>query len=177
MKEIFNLISIWLIPALVAIILIHGLIKKVPCYEVFTDGAKEGLFVAIKILPYLVAIIVSVSMFRASGAIEYLADLLKGPLEYFKIPIDTLPLMITRSMSGSATLGIFSDIVSANGANSYAAKLAAIITGSSETTFYVLAVYFGAVGIKKVRFALLAGVLADIAGIFAAIFVAQYFFL
>lgn len=177
MKDFLNLLSLWLIPVLITVILIHGLIKKVPCYETFVEGAKEGLFVSIKILPYLVAIIVSVSMFRASGALEVLSSVLSPLLKMFKIPVDSLPLMITRSMSGSATLGIFSDIVSSAGADSYASKLSAIIVGSSETTFYVLAVYFGAVGIKKIRYALLAGLLADLFGIVAAIAVARYFFL
>ena len=174
MKEFLSYLSIMIIPVLISIILIYGIYKKTPCYEVFVDGAKEGLFVAIKILPYLIAIIVSISMFRASGAIEILSNLLSKPLHYFNIPTETLP--ITRSMSGSATLGILSDIVNTTGVDSYASKLGAVIVGSSETTFYVLAVYFGAVGIKKIRFALLAGLMADLFGIIAAIFVCRYFF-
>ena len=177
MKEFLTLLSVWLLPVLISIILIHGVIKKVPCYETFITGAKEGLFVSIKILPYLVAIIVSVSMFRASGAIEFLADLLSKPLEYLKIPVDTLPLMVTRSLSGSGTLGIFSEIVNSSGVDSYAAKLSAVIVGSSETTFYVLAVYFGAVGIKKIRYALWVGLMADLFGIIVAVIVSRYFFL
>lgn len=176
MKEFLSYLSIMIIPVLISIILIYGIYKKTPCYEVFVDGAKEGLFVAIKILPYLIAIIVSISMFRASGVIEILSNLLSKPLHYFNIPTETLPIMITRSMSGSATLGILSDIVNTTGADSYASKLGAVIVGSSETTFYVLAVYFGAVGIKKIRFALLAGLMADLFGIIAAIFVCRYFF-
>lgn len=177
MKEFLNTLSILLIPVIISIILIHGLYKKVPVYETFTQGAKEGLGVAFKILPYLIAIMSAVSMFRASGAIEILSNLLSKPLSYFNIPIDTLPVIITRSMSGSATLGVLSDIATSNGANSYAAKLAAVITGSSETTFYVLAVYFGAIGIKKVRFALLAGLLADAFSAVLAVIVCSYFFL
>ena len=176
MKEILNILSLWLIPVLVCIILIHALIKKTPCYEVFVDGAKEGLFVAIKILPYLVAIIVSVSMFRASGAIEFLSQVLSDKLQMFNVPTETLPLMLTRSMSGSATLGIFSDIVNSSGVDSYASKLSAIIVGSSETTFYVLAVYFGSVKISKYRYALLSGLAADFIGIAAAVLVCQMFF-
>ena len=119
----------------------------------------------------------AVSMLRASGAIEALASILREPLEALKIPADTLPLMLTRSLSGGATLGIFSDIVNSNGANSYAAKLSAVIVGSSETTFYVLSVYFGAIGIKKFRHAVLTGILADITGIFAAIIICRWLFL
>ena len=177
MKEFLSLLSVWLLPLIISFILIYGCYKKTPCYETFVDGAKEGLFICVKILPYLVAIIVSVSMFRASGAIEFLADILSKPLEYLKIPVDTLPLMITRSLSGSGTLGIFSEIVNSTGTDSYAAKLSAVIVGSSETTFYVLAVYFGAIGIKKIKYALWVGLLADLFGIITAIVVSRYFFL
>ena len=176
MREFLSLLSIWILPVIISFIIIYGAIKRVPCYETFVEGAKNGLFVSIKILPYLVAIIVSVSMFRASGAIELLSEKLFGILAHIKVPAETLPLMLTRSLSGSATLGIFSDIVNSTGADSYAAKLSAVITGSSETTFYVLAVYFGAIGIKKIKYALIVGLLADLFGIFAAIFVCRYFF-
>ncbi len=177
MKEFFNSISVCILPCIILIIILTAFIKKVPAYENFTEGAKEGFWISVKIIPYLVAIMAAVSMFRASGAIEWLAEILKTPLEYFKIPIDTLPLMLTRSLSGGATLGIFSDIVAANGPDSYAARLAAVITGSSETTFYVLSVYFGAIGIKKFRHAVLTGILADITGIFAAIIICRWLFL
>ncbi len=177
MINCLNLLSLLLIPFLITFILIFGLFKKVPVYNVFVEGAKEGLFISIRILPYLIAIIVSISMFRASGAIDLIANFLSTPLKFFHIPYETLPLMVTRSLSGSATLGILSDIVSQTGADSYASKLAAIIVGSSETTFYVIAVYFGSIGIKKIRYALLCGILADIAGIVLAIFVSRYFFL
>ena len=177
MIEILNIISILIIPALITTILIFGLIKKVDCYNCFIDGAKEGFNVAIRIIPYLVAIMTAVAMLRASGAIEWLASILSTPLEALKIPADSLILMITRSLSGSATLGIFSDIVNSNGVESYATKLSAVIVGSSETTFYVLAVYFGSIGIKKMRHAVLTGIFADLIGIVAAIFICRAIFL
>ena len=177
MSSILSQISNFILPGLILFILIYAVIKKVNIYETFIDGAKDGLKTSIKIIPYLMAIIVAVGMFRASGAIDVIANLLKTPLSYFNIPADILPIMIVRSLSGSANLGVLSDIVTNVGANTYTAKLAAVMVGSSETTFYVLAVYFGAVGIKKVRYALLTGLLADAAGIIAAIFVASYFFL
>jgi len=176
MREFLTAISLWVLPVIVCTVLLYSVYKKTPAYEDFVDGAKEGFWVAVKIIPYLVAIIVAVSMLRASGAIEMLAQALKTPLEFFNVPAEALPLMITRSLSGSATLGIFSDIVDANGVSSYASKLSAVIVGSSETTFYVLAVYFGAVGIKKFRHALLTGLLADAIGIILAIFVCRWFF-
>lgn len=174
MKEILSLISVWILPAIILIILICAIIKKVPAYEAFTEGAKEGFWISVKIIPYLVAIMTAVAMLRASGVIDWLSEILRTPLEFLKIPADVLPLMLTRSLSGGATLGIFSDIVNSNGPDSYAAKLAAVITGSSETTFYVLSVYFGAIGIKKFRHAVLVGILADITGIIAAIFICRW---
>lgn len=119
--------------------------KKVPVYEEFIEGAKDGFKVAVSIIPYLVAIIVAVSMFKASGILDF-AKNFAGSL----IPADIIPIIATRSLSGSATLGLFSDIVKDFGPDSYIAKLAAIMVGSSETTFYVLAVYFGSVGIKNI---------------------------
>ena len=122
------------------------------------------------------AIIVAISMLRASGTIEILANLLAPVLTKFNIPADTLPLMIVRSLSGSGALGIFSDIANNLGPDSYATKLSAIMVGSSETTFYVLAVYFGAIGIKKIKYALVVGLLADLVGIIAAISVCHCMF-
>ena len=176
MKEVLNAISVWILPVIISTILLWGVYRKTPLYEDFCDGAKEGFWVAVKILPYLIAIMVAIAMFRASGALDCLYSILKTPLEHLKIPADTLSLMITRSLSGSATLGLFSEIINTHGADSYAAKLSAIITGSSETTFYVIAVYFGAVGIKKFRHAILTGILADIIGIICAVVVSRFFF-
>lgn len=176
-KTIIDLLSSWLIPLIIIITLTFGIIKKIPVYETFIEGSKDGLKVAIDIIPYLIAIIVAVSMFRASGAIELAQQTLGGILETLKIPVDVLPVMVVRSLSGSAVLGMFSDIANQFGPDSYITKLTAIMVGSSETTFYVLAVYFGAVGIKKFRHALLAGILADIIGIIAAIAVAHWLFL
>lgn len=176
-QSVINAISVWILPLMLIIILTIAMFKKVPVYEVFTDGAKDGFRVAIDIIPYLVAIIVAVSMFRASGIIDYIGHLLNGVLSVLKVPVDVLPVMIVRSLSGSAALGIFSDIANHFGPDSYATKLSAIIVGSSETTFYVLAVYFGSVGISKVRYAMIVGILADIIGIVAAIAVAHTFFL
>ena len=176
MKEVLNTISVWILPVIISTILLWGVYRKTPLYEDFCDGAKEGFWVAVKILPYLIAIMVAIAMFRASGALDCLYSILKTPLEHLKIPADTLSLMITRSLSGSATLGLFSEIINTHGADSYTAKLSAIITGSSETTFYVIAVYFGAVGIKKFRHAILTGILADIIGIICAVVVSRFFF-
>lgn len=175
-RAVFDTISLWLIPAIVLIVLFCGLIKKLPIYELFIDGAKDGTKVGINVFPYLLAIIVAISMLRASGAIEAIGSLFSGVLNAIHVPADVLPVMIVRSLSGSAVLGIVSDIASTHDVNSYTTRLAAIMAGSSETTFYVLAVYFGAIGVKKYRYALLTGLLADCVGIIAAISVAYWFF-
>ena len=140
MIKILNLISLWALPFLILLVLTIGVIRKVPVYEEFTQGAKDGFKVAVNIIPYLVAIIVAISMLRASGAIEMLASAIAPLLKSCHIPADVLPLTIVRSLSGSAALGVFSDIANNLGPDSYATKLAAIMVGSSETTFYVLAV-------------------------------------
>ena len=173
---VMDIISLWALPAVLLLILTLGLIKKVPIYEVFTDGAQEGFKVSIKIIPYLVAIIVAISMLRASGAIEMISNALSPILSFFNVPADVTPIMIVRSLSGSAALGIFSDIANSLGPDNYATTLAAVMVGSSETTFYVLAVYFGAVGISKLRYALIVGLLADIIGIVAAVTVCNLMF-
>ncbi len=175
-REIIDIISLWALPGIILLILTFAILKKVSVYEAFVEGAKDGAKVTLNIIPYLMAIIVAVSMFRASGALDSLASLCGGFFDKIHFPSEILPLAFIRSLSGSAALGIFSDIVSNNDVNSYTAKLAAIMMGSSETTFYVLTVYFGAVGIKKYRYALLTGLFADFAGIVMAVIIARIFF-
>ena len=174
--SIMNAISLWALPFIIILILTVGLYKKVPLYEVFTDGAKDGFKVAVNIIPYLVAIIVGISMFRASGIIEYIERISAPLLSHFNVPADVIPVMLVRSLSGSAALGVFSDLANNLGPNAYATKLAAVMVGSSETTLYILAVYFGSIKISKVRYALIAGLLADLIGIIAAIAVCNVLF-
>lgn len=176
LKAVLDIISLWALPFIILSVLIFAIVKKVPVYETFVEGAKDGIDVTLKIVPYLTAIIVAVAMFRASGALDMLTNLLSGFLQKINVPSDILPLAIVRSLSGSAALGIFSDIAQNNPVDSYVTKLGAIMLGSSETTFYVLAVYFGSVGIKKYRYAVLTGLIADCAGILGAIVIANIFF-
>jgi len=175
--SLLNIISLWALPFIIIFILTAGLIKKVPIYEVFTEGAKDGFKVAINIIPYLVAIIVAISMLRASGAIEMLANALSSVLARFHVPADVLPIIFVRPLSGSAALGLFSDIATNAGPTAYSTKLAAVMVGSSETTFYVLAVYFGSIGITKFRYALWVGILADIIAAVMSIIVCSFMFL
>ena len=176
MINFLNSLSVYILPFIITTILIYALYKKTPAYEDLTTGAKDGFNIAIKIIPYLIAIMACTAALRASGAIELAQNLLSPIFNFFKIPIETSIIMLTRSLSGSATLGVLADIINQTGIDSYATKLAAIITGSSETTFYVASVYFGSVGIKKFRHALLAGILADIVGLIAAIWICAIFF-
>ena len=148
-----NTISLYLLPALILLILTVAIVKKVPIYEEFTEGAKDGFKVSINIIPYLVAIIVGISMFRASGGMDSIAHLLSPILTKLSVPTDSVPIMITRSLSGSATLGLFSELAHKFGPDAYVTKLCAVMVGSSETTFYVLSVYFGSIGITKFRYA------------------------
>lgn len=175
-KEFIDLLSLWALPAVILVILTVAIFRKVPIYEAFIEGAKNGIKVSTNIIPYLVAIIVAISMLRASGAIDSLASLCADFLNKIHMPADILPLAFVRSLSGSAAVGVFSDIISNNDVNSYTSKLAAIMLGSSETTFYVLTVYFGAIGVKKYRYALLTGLSADFIGIVMSIIVARFFF-
>lgn len=175
-KHIFELLSVWILPLMLLTVLLFAFFKKVPLYETFIDGAKEGFDVGVKIIPYLVAIMVAIGMFRASGAIDIISFFLADALKTVHFPVDTLPLAIIRPLSGSGALGILSEIAQKHGGNDPVALTAAVMMGSSETTFYVLTVYFGAVGIKKFRHALPVGIIADLIGLSVALWVSHLIF-
>jgi len=168
-----NTISPWIIPCLMLGLLGFGYFRSVPVYEVFVDGAKDGFQVAIRIIPYLVAILVAVGMFRASGAMDLLIQPLGALTSLIGLPADALPMAILRPLSGSGAYGVLASTIQnpAIGPDSYTGYLVSTLQGSTETTFYVLAVYFGAVQIRRVRHALAAGLTADIVGVAAAIFI------
>ena len=164
-------ISPWIIPGLMVALLGFGMAKKVRIYEAFVEGAKDGFSVAIRIIPYLVAILVAVGMFRSSGALEAVITTISPLTVLFGMPPEALPMALLRPLSGSGAYGVLASIIQDPniGPDSYAGYLVSTIQGSTETTFYVLAVYFGAVQIKRIRHALAAALCADIAGIAAAI--------
>ena len=174
--HVISVVSIWAIPMFLLVIPVYGAFKKVKVYECFVEGAKEGFQVAIRIIPYLVAILVAVGMLRGAGAIDLLTRWLDPVLRFVGLPAEILPLAIMRPLSGSGSLGIVTELVKAHGPDSFIARLAATAYGSTETTFYVLAVYFGAVGIKKARHAVAAGLLADIVSLIAAVFICRLVF-
>ena len=166
-------ISPWIIPGLMVALLGFGVAKKVRVYEAFVEGAKDGFNVAIRIIPYLVAILVAVGMFRSSGALEAMIAVIGPITTLFGMPPETLPMALLRPLSGSGAYGVLASIIQDPniGPDSYAGYLVSTLQGSTETTFYVLAVYFGAVQIRRIRFALVAALSADFAGIAAAVII------
>jgi len=167
-------IARYIIPSLLVGIPFYALaVKKVPVYEVFVVGAKDGFTIAVRIIPYLVAILVAVGMFRASGALELLLDFLAPLLNLIGFPAENLPLALMRPLSGSGSLGLLTDLINTNGADSLTAKIGATMYGSSETTFYVLAVYFGSVGVVRSRHAIPAGLFADAVGALSAVYLCK----
>ncbi|MFI8576796.1 spore maturation protein [Rossellomorea aquimaris] len=169
-------ISLWLIPIMIGFILIYGTFKKVPTYEVFVDGGKEGIKIAVSIIPFLIGMLVAITIFRESGALEFFVNLIRPGLLALGIPPEIVPLAIIRPISGTAALGMMSDIVATHGPDSFIGRLASTLQGSTDTTLYVLTVYFGAVGIRKMGDALKVGLLADVVGIVAAIFIVTVMF-
>ncbi|MDA8406556.1 MAG: spore maturation protein [Deltaproteobacteria bacterium] len=155
---------------------VYGALKGVKVYETFVEGAKQGFDIAVNIIPYLVAILVAVGMFRASGAMDILTSLIPSSLRNYGVTSDILALALTRPMSGAASLGILGEIVSTHGADSFQAKLGSVILGSTETTLYVVAVYFGAIGITKTKYAIHAGLVADTVGVIASMVVCRIIF-
>lgn len=155
----------------------YGAVKKLNVFDAFTKGAKQGFETSISLIPYLIAMLVAVSMLRASGFFELLYALLAPWMQKIGMPSELLPLALIRPFSGSAATGVMAELIHEHGGNSYIAKVAATMMGSTETTFYVIAVYFGAIGIRRTRHAILAGLLADLAGIIAAVMVCRYLFI
>ena len=171
-------IAPWIIPGLMVSLLGFGVARRVAIYEVFVEGAKDGFQVALRIIPYLVAILVAVGMFRASGAMELLIAPLGQITQLFGLPPEALPMALLRPLSGSGAYGILASIIENPdiGPDSYTGYLVSTFQGSTETTFYVLAVYFGAVQIRRIRHALVAALAADATGVAAAIVICTILF-
>jgi spore maturation protein B len=171
-----SLISQLIIPLFILSTILYGCARKVRVYDCFVSGAKSGVGVVVRIFPYLLAIFVAVKAFQASGALEFAQGLLRGLLEFFHVPIDVVSMGLIKPLSGSASLGVFTNIIETNGPDSLASLISAVIMGSAETTFYVLAVYLGAVGVKRTRYLVPVCVLADLIGIIIAISIVKFFF-
>jgi spore maturation protein B len=175
-RNLIDLLSVFVIPVIIIGFPLYGLYKRVPVYEEFVTGAKDGFQVAVNIIPYLVAILFAVAMFRASGAMDFLVEGLRPLLSPLGIPPEVLPMAITRPLTGSGSAGIMLDLINRYGADSLIVKTAATMFGSTETTFYVVAVYFGAVNVRKTRHAIPAGLSADIAAMILAVYVVRWLF-
>ncbi|MCC3358271.1 spore maturation protein [Bacillus sp. REN16] len=174
--NIISNLSLWLIPGIIGFILLYGTIKRIPTYETFVEGGKEGIKIAFSIMPFLIGMLVSISIFRASGAMDFFINLIRPALEFVGFPAEIAPLALIRTMSGTAALGMTTDIIATYGPDSFLGRLASIMQGSTDTTLYVLTVYFGAVGIKKMGDALKVGLLADLLGIVVSIVVVTFIF-
>jgi spore maturation protein SpmA len=167
--RIVDAVSKLSIPFMLSAFPLYAALRHVKVYEEFVDGAKEGFEVAIRIIPYLVAILVAIGMFRAAGGIKLLSDALAPAMHAVGFPPELLPMALMRPLSGSGTLGLFAELVKQYGPDNLISRMGGTLYGSTETTFYVLAVYFGSVAIKRTRYALLAGLIADTVGIMASV--------
>ncbi len=173
---VIHAISVMAIPFLIAFFPLYAALRRVPVYEEFVEGAKEGFMTAVRIIPFLVAILVAIGMFRAAGGIELLTRWLGGGLAAVGFPIELLPLVLMRPLSGSGATGLFTDLVHASGPDSILAMMGGAIMGSTETTFYVIAVYFGSVAVRRTRHAVPAGLIADATGVVASIVICRLMF-
>lgn len=170
-----RVISIIAVPLMICGIVAYGMIKRINVYDSFVEGAKYGMENMLQIVAPLVGLIVAISMFRESGALEILGRILKPVTEFLHMPTDVLPLALLRPISGSGSMAIVNDIFSAHGPDSIEGKIASVMMGSTETTFYTVAVYFGAVGIKKIRHTVKSALLADLTGIIMSLVLTYYF--
>jgi spore maturation protein B len=176
LRSFINILAVVAVPFLFLVFLGWGVIKKVKVYEVCVEGAKEGFTVAIKIIPYLVAMLVAIGIFRASGALELLTTVLAPITKLINMPPEVLPMAFLRPLSGSGSLGFMTELMKVHGPDSLIGIMVSTMYGSSETTFYVLAVYFGTVNIRNTRHAVPSGLIADAAGMLAAVWIVNLLF-
>jgi spore maturation protein B len=176
LRAALDTISLWAMPVLLVAIPLVGIIRGVKVYDVFIEGAKEGFDVAIRIIPFLVGILVAIGMFRGSGAMDLLTAMLRPIVAPIGFPAELVPLGILRSLTGSGSLAFTTDLIKSHGPDSLIARTAATMYGSTETTFYVLAVYFGAVGVRRTRHAVPAALISDLVAALAAAAVCAWMF-
>lgn len=174
--SVITTLSIWFIPSFILIVLLFATFQRLPTYELFVDGGKEGVTMAVSILPFLLGMMVAIAILRSSGAMDAFIGLISPLLMKFGIPPDIVPLALVRPISGTAALGLTTELTQLHGPDSLLGRIAATMQGSTDTTLYILTVYFGAVGIKKTGYALKVGLLADLVGILAAIFTVKLIF-
>jgi spore maturation protein B len=175
-RDAVQVLSTFVIIAVLVGFPLYGILKRVPVYEAFVEGAKEGFALVIRIIPYMVGILAAMAMFRASGAMDFIVDGLRPLLKFTGIPPEILPMAITRPLTSAGSIGILADMIKQYGSSSLYVKMAAVLFGSAETTFYVIAVYFGSVGVTKVRHAVAAGLIAETSAILGSIYVVKWMY-
>ena len=171
-----KIISSLVLPMLVLFILIYGIVKKQNVYDLFIEGAKESFDMVISLFPSMLAMILGVNILVKSEIIPFVFSFLSSILNTLKIPLEVVPMMLIRPISGSSALAILNNILATFGPDSFQGVLASLIQGSTDTTFYVLTLYFGSIGIKKIKYSLWAGLFADIIGISLSIIITNYLF-
>ena len=174
--RLLNLLSLFAIPTIMTMILIHGFIKKVNIYECFIEGAAEGFKTALRIMPYLVAIFLAIGVLRKSGGMDFIVGLFEPMLTPLGIPAEVLPLAFIRPVSGSGALAVLRDILQHYGADTFIGRVASIMMGSAETIFFTMAVYFGAVGIKRSGHTAVAALISHVAAVMASVYICKWFF-
>ncbi len=173
---IIRQVSDYAIPAIFIILLLAAVLKKVKAYDLFIEGAKDGIETVIKIIPSLVGLLVAVGVFKASGALDLLILLLRPVIDLLGMPPEVAPLALLRPISGSASFAFVTEIIKAFGPDTYEGRVAATMMGSTETIFYTLAVYYGSVGVKNIRYTLLAAIMADIISVIASLWACRFIF-
>ncbi len=177
MRDLVNAASSWIVPLLILGVPLYAYAaRRIRVYESFIEGAKEGFQIGVRIMPYLVAVLVAVGMFRASGAMDWLVWMLRPVVAWAGFPPEALPSSLMRSLSGSAAFAMSSEIFKVHGPDSFLGRLVSVIQGSTETTFYIMAVYFGAIAVRKTRYTLAASLITDLSGIVAAYVICRVLF-
>ncbi|MBM7865427.1 spore maturation protein [Heliobacterium gestii] len=173
---IMDTLSQWTVPALFAIVLVAGALRGVKVYDAFVAGAEEGFSIAVKLIPYLVAMLMAIGIFRETGAMDMLMAFLEPVTSVLGIPGEILPLAMMRPLSGSGALGVATELIQTFGADSFIGRLASTMQGTTDTTFFVLTIYFGAVGVRRYRYSLYTGLLADVTSFLASVYFCRIFF-
>lgn len=176
---IFHWITVagqWFIPLFLLLVFSHAIYKKVPLFDTFVEGAKEGFSLAIRLLPYVVGVYVAVGIFRGSGALDVLLSPFEPVFAFLGVPEPVLPLMVVRFFSGPAALGLTADLIDKFGPDSFTGRLASTLDGSTDTVIYILAVYFASIGIRDARYALPVSIAAAISGYLGAVFICRVVF-
>lgn len=169
-------VSSLIIPIMVLGVIVYGIIKKINIYDVFVEGSKESYDIVLTMFPCMLAMIFGVNIFIKSGVLEYIFSFFKNILDFLHIPLEIIPMAIMRPISGSSSLAVLNTILENYGPDSFVGRLASVIQGSTDTTFYILTLYFGSIGIKKIRYSLWAGLFADVIGITSAIIITNLMF-